>query len=139
MKLDKAKFRYIEHELYNYDLTKLEIEELRVDIISGTPQKDDNTTGIQTTRISNPTAARGEKLVTSKAIVQMERVIRAIDRALARLNDTHRMLFELKYRQALSWQGVVVQMAVCDRSYFGYRLDLVKMVALELGLISDLE
>mgnify|MGYP000872409590 CR=1 FL=1 len=131
MKLDRAVFRYIEHELYNYDETKREIEELRMDIIEKAPLKE----AIPGTGyVSDPTARKAMKLVTSTALARMERTVRAIDRALARLTDEHRQLFELKYRQCLPWQRVCELIPLSERSYFRLRRELVLMVALEMGL-----
>lgn len=131
MKLDRAVFRYIEHELYNYDETKREIEELREDIIEKAPLKE---VVPGTGFISDPTARKAIKLVTSTAIARMERTVRAIDRALARLSDEHRQLFDLKYRQCLSWQKICDEMPVSERTYFRLRRELVYMVAVEMGL-----
>lgn len=131
MKLDRAVFRYIEHELYNYDETKKEIEELRMDIIEKGPLKE---AVPGTGYVSDTTARKAIKLVTNTALARMERTVRAIDRALARLSDDHRQLFELKYRQCLPWQRVCELIPLSERSYFRLRRELVLMVALEMGL-----
>ena len=39
-KINKAVFRYIEHELYNYDSTKKTIQLFRESIIESTPLKE---------------------------------------------------------------------------------------------------
>ena len=135
MKLDRAVFRYIEHELYNYDETKKEIEELREDIIERAPLKE---TVPNMGYISDPTARKALKLVSSTAIARMERTVRAIERALARLSDDHRQLFELKYRQCLPWKRVCELMPVSERTYFRLRRELVIMVAFEMGLLNEI-
>ncbi len=129
--LPRAIWRYIEHELYNYDYTKKSIEDLREDIINQVPYREAMP---GTSYISDSTGKKAIKLVTSKALVRMNAVITAIDRSLARLNDDHRQLFVLRYKQALSWQQVCRELPTSERSYFRLRRELVLMVAFELGL-----
>lgn len=136
MKLNRAVFRYVEHELYNYDTTTEEIESLREDIINAPPLRD---TVPSTGYISNPTASKATKLVTNTALVRMARTVTAIDKALARLTENHVALFSLKYRQDLPWQQVCAEMPTSERSYFRLRRELVHMVALELGLLCSIE
>jgi RinA family phage transcriptional activator len=84
--------------------------------------------------ISDPTAKKATKLVTNTVLVRMTRTVAAIDKALVRLGDNHRALFDLKYRQDLSWQQVCQELPVSERTYFRIRRELVHMVATELGL-----
>lgn len=131
MKLPRAVFRYIEHELYNYDNTLNEIQRIRDEIIDALPVRE---TIPDAGYISDPTAKKATKLVTNTALVRMTRTVAAIDKALSRLPESHRALFYMKYRQDLPWQQVCVEMSVSERSYFRMRRELVEMVALELGL-----
>jgi len=137
VKLPRAVFRYIEHELYNYQLTKRELEELRRDIISIAASPGwvaANGTGVRDT-----TGGKAVRLVTNAAIARMTRTVAAIDRALVRLSGHHRWLFELKYCQGMSWQRICAEMHIEERTYYKYRRELVIMVALEMGLISHAE
>ena len=131
MKLPRAVFRYIEHELYNYDNTLNEIQRMRDEIIDAPPLRE---TIPDAGYISDPTAKKATKLVTNTALVRMTRTVAAIDKALSRLPENRRALFNMKYRQDLPWQQVCVEMSVSERSYFRMRRELVEMVALELGL-----
>ncbi len=131
MKLPRAVFRYIEHELYNYDKTRQEIEDLRETIIEKPPARE-VVPGVG--RVSDPTARKAIKLLTSTTLARMSRTVAAIDRALARLTDEHRRLFDLKYRQCLPWQRVCDELSTSERTYFRLRHELVAMVACELGL-----
>ena len=131
MKLTRAVFKYIEHELYNYDSTLEEIENLREDIINAPPLRE---TVPSSGYVSDPTARKAAKLVTNTALVRMARTVAAVDKSLARLTDDHRAVFELKYRQGLRWQQVCVEIPTSERTYFRLRRELVHMVALELGL-----
>lgn len=131
MRLNRAVFRYVEHELYNYDNTLVEMQNLREGIIDRTPTRE---TVPGKGYVSDPTAKKAVNLVSSKAIKRMTTVVNAIDRALARLTDNHRALFVLKYRQALPWQQVCRELPTSERSYFRMRRELILMVAVELGL-----
>ena len=131
MKLEKSVFRYIEHELYNYKYTIQTIADLRENIIGAVPLRE---TVPGTGYISDPTARKATKLVTNTALARMTRTVAAIEKALNRLNQDHRAVFELKYCQFLPWKKVCDELPVSERTYFRLRRELVYMVALELGL-----
>ena len=94
MRLTRAVFKYIETELFHYDDTRKELNAERDDIIAAAPVKAEGSRG----SVPDPTAAKASRLLTSVSISQMERTVRAVERALARLNDDHRQLFELHYQ-----------------------------------------
>ena len=131
VKLNRAVFRYIEHELYNYDSTMEEIEFIRENIINAPPLRD---AVPGTGYVSDPTAKKATKLITNTVLMRMARTVSAIERALKRLNTDHRAVFELKYRQGLRRQQVCVEIPTSERTYFRLRRELVHMVALEMGL-----
>lgn len=132
VKIDRAVFRYIEHELYSYNKTIWEMEQLRGDIIEE-PSLRENVSGTSS-YVSDPTARKATRLVTNTTLVRMVRVVSAIDKALSKLSDTHQMLFYMKYQQDLPWRVVCESIPVSERSYFRIRRELVAMVAVELGL-----
>lgn len=136
MTIPRAVFRYIEHELYNYEETKKKIYELREDILEEMPVPFKEVVP-GTGHISDPTARQATKLVTSTALKKMVDNVTAIDRSLDRLNDDHRQLFVLKYQHALHWKKVCSEMPVSDRTYFRLRRELVLMVAAEMGLLAE--
>ena len=131
MKLNRAVFRYVEHELYNYDNTLLEMQSLRENIIEAPPLRE---AVPGTGYVSDPTARKATQLVTNTALARMARTVAAIDKSLARLSEDHRALFELKYRQAMPWKRVCQELPSSERTYFRMRRELVEMVALEMGL-----
>lgn len=134
MKLPRAVFRYVEHELYNYEATKKAIEELRQDIILAGPSRE-VVAANGDRNYGDATAAKTIKLVSSITLARMTKVVTAIERALAKLTDEHRHLFELKYQRCLPWQAVVEKMPTSERTYFRLRRELVLAVASELGLV----
>lgn len=133
MKLNRAVFRYVEHELFNYDETLKLIKELQQNIIESTPFKETFSSGGY---ISDPTAQKAVKLVTSTAIARMEMNARAINRALKLMPEQHRLLFELRYRQGKPMQQVCDEIPASERSYFRWRKEIVEVVAREMGLVN---
>lgn len=137
MKLPRAIFRYVEHELYNYDLTKKELGELRQEIIS--LSSSPGFVAVNENGTSDSTGKKAVKLITNAAIARMTKTLAGIDKALMRLANHHRQLFELKYRRGKPWQEICQEMHIEERTYYKYRKELVAMVALEMGLISHAE
>jgi len=137
-RIPRAIFRYIEHELYNYDLTCSELEQLRQEIISASASPG-YVVASEGCGVSDSTGRKAVRLVTNAAIARMTRTLAAIDRALVRLQPHHRKLFELKYRKCKPWQEICMEMYIEERTYFKYRRELVVMAALEMGLISHAE
>lgn len=131
MKLQRDYFKFIEREMYNYDSYKKELEELCEDIISGRPYE--LTTTISVGSIPGPTWRKTEKLLTNKVIIRMEKTINAIDRALERLGEEHRKLFNLRYQKCCPWQEVCMELPVSRSNYFRMRKELVYAVAHEMG------
>lgn len=132
MKIDKSIFRYIEHELYNYDETKRELARYREDVLEGTHFPEVSVRS----NPGNPTAQKAIKLTSSVFVVQAEKVISAIDRSLNILGDRHKELFKYKYQKGLPWQEVVLEMDISDRTYFRLRRELVMTVGQQLGLLN---
>ncbi len=132
MRIDKSIFRYIEHELYNYDETKRELARYREDVLEGTHFPEVSVR-------SNPgdsTANKVIRLTSTTFVIQAERVINAVDKALAILGDRHRELFKHKYQKGLPWQEVCLEMDISDRTYFRWRRELVMTVGQQLGLLN---
>jgi RinA family phage transcriptional activator len=134
LNLDGKVFRYVEHEMFNYALTKGAITDLRDEIINSTPTRDDLMTTVDTGRISNPTAARGSLLATNVALLRMDRTVRAIDRALELLGEEHNLVFKMKYEKNMNWRHILSETYMGQETYFRKRRELVQMVAVQMGL-----
>ena len=130
--MERAVFRFIEHELFSYERTKREIQELREDIISDSSAPRDSIPSAG--HISDTTARKAIRLMTNTALTRMTRTVAAIDRAMCRLNENHRALFELRYKQALPWQAVCERMPYSERGFYKLRKEIVEMTADEMGL-----
>lgn len=132
MRINKSIFRYIEHELYNYEQTKKDLALYREQILEGTPRPDVSSQ----TGPSDITQSKAIKLTSSAFVVQAERTISAIDRALDMLGDRHKELFRLKYQMGVSWPNITIDMGISDRTYYRIRRELVLTVGQQLGLIN---
>ena len=129
--INRRVFRYIEFELYNYDKTKLELEQEEEDIREGTFTPDNSP--VQS-KPGDTTATKAVRLTTNTAIVRMTKTLQAINQALSLLDESHNQVFELKYRQNNHWRVVADRMFVSQDTYFKRRRELIEMVALQMGL-----
>ena len=132
MRINKSIFRYIEHELYNYEQTKKDLALYREQILEGTASPE---VAVQSSP-GDVTANKAVKLTSSAFVVQAERVINAIDRSLAILGDRHKELFKLKYQMGITWPNITIDMGISDRTYYRLRRELVITVGQQLGLIN---
>ena len=132
MRIHKSIFRYIEHELYNYEQTKKDLQLYREQVLEGTVSPE---VSVQNSP-GDVTANKVIKLTSSAFVVQAERVIQAIDKALSILGDKHNELFKLKYQMGVSWPQITIDMGISDRTYYRLRRELVITVGQHLGLIN---
>ena len=133
MRIDKSLFKYIEYELFNYEITKKDIRLCRDSIINASPvageTKDKYT-------ISDSTGNKGINLATNTFILNAEKTIDAIDKALKQLSDKHRELFNLRYQQFIPWNELYLEMNISDRTYYRLRRELITQVAINLGKVN---
>jgi RinA family phage transcriptional activator len=132
MRINKSIFRYIEHELYNYNESKRDLERYREEILEGTHYPEVSVKSDP----GDPTASKAIKLTTSAHITHLEKVVNAIDRSLAMLGDRYKELFKHKYQKGLPWQEVALEMDISDRTYFRIRRELVATVGQQLGVLN---
>lgn len=134
IKVDKRIYRYIEYELYHYQQYKREIKEIREEILesgsfwgNGTPRGN---------KIGNPTEDKTVKLMTTPALLQMEKIIKAVENVLPNLSKRHREIFDMVYIK-----GRTDRYMLCDELHISYetfnlnRREIVFKVGCELGVI----
>lgn len=135
LKLSKAYTTYIEHELYNYDETRLQIEAMRSEIIGSPATVGCEVERVDTgTKTGDPTQAKAIKLSTNTSLLRMEQTVRAIERALLLLDEDHNEIFELRYRQGKNWRQVTSELCMGQNMYFKKRREIIYAVAVQLGL-----
>lgn len=132
MRINKAVFRYIEFELYNYEQTKKDLEFEREQILENSTFQE---VAVQS-NIGDTTANKAIKLTTSANIIKNERVINSIDKAIKILGDKYAKLFELKYIDCRPAKEVWLLMGVSDVTFYRYRRELIAMVGQILGLVN---
>lgn len=124
--------KHIESELYAYHDTKKAINDLRADIIEGSPAQD--ATGIRGSTPGNPTGNKAARLYDDKLLRQLCRTVEAIDKTLARLPDPKRELVRLKYwDRNLTSFGIASRLGVDERTVRRWLGEVTEAVGLEVG------
>jgi RinA family phage transcriptional activator len=131
MRINKAIFRYIEFELYNYEQTKKDLELERERILESSPCQE---VAVQSD-IGDSTANKAIKLTTSAFILKAEKIVNAINKSLDILGDNHNKLFDLRYIDGRPEKEVYLVMNISRGHYFKIRRELVETVGLQLGLL----
>lgn len=135
--MNRAVFKYIEFELYNYDTTKKKLADFRNGILdAGFGGSIINPAG--EVQPESPTERRAMKLLTpSVSIMRMEQVVNAVEKALQMLGEQHKKLFDLKYKQGMHPWKICEEMHISERTYYRMRRDIVIEVGRLLGLEVD--
>lgn len=134
MKIDRAIFRHVEAELYNYYRTKKQIKRLReqimfssVDVIKG------GANSVMTA--SRPTEAIATRLVENRKLRNMEEIVSAIESVYEDLDDTQKKLVRLRYfeRKPWNWSRIAMECHIHEQTAYKYRREIVKAIAEEVG------
>ena len=137
-KIPPAIFKFVEHELYNYEDTKQDLRELKEDIAEsdlGNLDFDDfSSTESYPSGSSTETAT--VDIIQNKVAKRMSNTIRYIDKAIQELDEEKVRLYIKKYRQNKSWQTIVEEMPISQSTFFRYRKEIVRKVAKKMGLIN---
>ncbi|QTL96546.1 DUF1492 domain-containing protein [Iocasia frigidifontis] len=136
--LDNSVFRFVEHELYNYQETIKDLKEINHDDIetksSGNLLPYDRYSSNRSYPWGSSTEDCGIDLITNKIAYRMKRTIEAIGRAKKRLDDEKKELFRLKYQKGMSWQQITIEINISRRTYYRWRDEIVYITAEEMGL-----
>ena len=131
MKLDKRVYKYIEYELYNYNNSKEDIEEMKKQIIETSGFNDGQPKGNETI---STTENKVIKIISSTAINNTQRILKAIDETLYELGGTYRRFFDMRYIKKEGIVKICNEMPISERSFYNYKDKLVYAVAQKLGL-----
>jgi len=137
-KIPPAIFKFVEHELYNYEDTKEELKELKEDIAeSGLGNLDyDDFSSTESYPSGSSTETATVDILQNKVAKRMSNTIRYIDKAIRELDEEKVRLYIKKYRQNKSWQTIVEEMPISQSTFFRYRKEIVRKVAKKMGLIN---
>lgn len=132
-RIEKSNFKLIESELYCYNETKKELEQLEEEIIEGSAFQE---VCVQSGTTGDTTANKAVKLISSKAIIECERRIKAIDKTLLILqqNETKLRLLQMKYfERRYTDIGIQNELHISDRTFYRWRKEIIKLVGNYLG------
>lgn len=133
---DTANFRYIEDKLYRYyELIKY-IEDREDDIINSTgPQSD----GGHGSSISDITGQRGMQLADNQEIMELKRVIRAIEKTVSMYQTLDPLKYDvikLKYfDKRFTDFGITKQLNISRRTFYRYRREAIACIGKYLGIM----
>ena len=121
----------IENELYQYWDNKKELEEMQRDIIEGSPEPPDGQPRGNST--SNTTEQKAIKLRTSRSILAVERRLKYIENAIARLNEDERKIFEIIFKEKHNQKMAETYKFISKDSYYNTYNKIIYFAAVEFG------
>lgn len=128
----RAYFRCIEAELYNFTILKKEFKELNLAIIESERRPEVSTL----TGPGDPTGQKAIKLTTSIGLYEMERRIKAIEKAMKETEtlDPLRMeLVKMKYEDKKSHDAIMDELNISEATFYRWRREFVYLIADKLG------
>ena len=121
----------IENELYQYWDNKKELEEMQRDIIESSPEPPDGQPRGNST--SNTTEQKAIKLRTSRSILAVERRLKYIENAIARLNEDEKKIFEVIFKERCSQKIAETYKYISSDTYYNVYRKIIYFTAVEFG------
>ncbi|GMG96835.1 DUF1492 domain-containing protein [Tepidimicrobium xylanilyticum] len=134
MNIKRANFKMIEAELYCYHESKKQLELLREEIIESTPQQEVSVKSGP----GDPTQTKAIKLVNNREIIEMERRLKAIDKAIEVLKTSNESrkyeLLKMKYfERRYTDVGICMELGISERTFYRWRREIIELIANFLG------
>ena len=134
MNIKRANFKMIEAELYCYHESKKQLELLREEIIESTPSQEISVKSSP----GDPTQTKAIKLVNNREIIEMERRLKAIDKAIEILktnNESRKYeLLKMKYfERRYTDVGICMELGISERTFYRWRREVIELIANFLG------
>ena len=123
----------MENELYQYWDNKKELEEMQKYIIESSPEPPDGQP--KGNSISNSTEQKAIKLRTSRSILAMERRLKYIENAVARLNEEEKRIFEIIFKERHNQKMAETYKYISSDSYYNVYRKIIYYTAIEFGEI----
>ena len=136
-KLPDAIFKFVEHELYNLEDTKKELEELKEELPAssiGGSDYNDMSSG-QSNENYSSTESTALDILTNKAVLRAIKTIRDIESAKKKFDEQKLKLFHLKYIRNMPWQQITMELSISEATYFRWRKEIVETTAQKMGLM----
>lgn len=121
----------IENELYQYWDNKKELEEMQRDIIESSPEPPDGQP--RGNSVSNTTEQKAIKLRTSRSILAVERRLKYIENAIARLNEDEQKIFEIIFKERHNQKMAETYKYISKDSYYNTYNKIIYFTAVEFG------
>ncbi len=134
MNIKRANFKMIEAELYCYHESKKQLELLREEIIESIPSQEISVKSSP----GDPTQTKAIKLVNNREIIEMERRLKAIDKAIEILktnNESRKYeLLKMKYfERRYTDVGICMELGISERTFYRWRREIIELIANFLG------
>lgn len=132
-KIEKANFKLIEAELYCYEETKKELEQLKDEIIQSSTYQE---VAVQTGTTGDTTASKALKLVSSSVIMEMERRINVIEKVLDMFKDSPLKLelIKLKYfERRYTDIGIAQKLNISEKTFYRWKKEIIQFISMYLG------
>lgn len=121
----------IENELYQYWDNKKELEEMQRDIIESSPEPPDGQP--RGNSVSNTTEQKAIKLRTSRSILAVERRLKYIENAIARLNEDEQKIFEIIFKERHNQKMAETYKYISSDTYYNVYRKIIYYTAVEFG------
>lgn len=137
-RLSKKQFQYVEEEVRNYHETKKQLEELRLNVITGAihqEYRDENIGGSSSGNISNQVEQRVTLLYMDNQIQRMNKVVRAIEKVLSKLSAEDKNLVQLRYwsKHKNTWEYIAKNSYMDRATAIRHRNFLIQEIAKNMG------
>lgn len=121
----------IENELYQYWDNKRELEEMQQNIIDSSPEPLDGLPKGNNT--SNTTEQKAIKLRTSRTILILTRRLEYIEKAIKRLNEDEKKVFEIIFKERHNQKMAETYKYISKDSYYNTYNKIIYFTAVEFG------
>ncbi len=143
--LPDAKFRYIEHELYNYKHTLKELDEIDVDDIEtesmGNLAPYDKFSTTEKYEEGSSTEVAAFNRLENKVAVSMLRTVKAVNRMFKQIKKEDKnkaKLFYFKYIEKENRKQIMQELNISKSTFYRWRDEIVLITAEEMGLIAKI-
>ncbi|MBG9783576.1 transcriptional regulator [Shouchella lehensis] len=139
VKLQKATFKHIEAELYQYPNTVKEIKKRRVELLHPYLEEVDENQGggVNSVRaISRPTERMATRLTADKRLRNLEEITEAIESVYSDLNDKQKDFVRMRYwsgRNNASPVMIAMETDVSERTVHNYKRKIVEAIGEKIG------
>lgn len=138
MNINKPCYRYIEHELYNYNNLVKEMEEIQDEIINASPTPSGER--VQSSGLSDMTSSKALKLVTNTRIKRIEDTLKGIEtgiRILKTSPETRKYeLLQMKYFDCQYTDSRIAQeLNISIETFYRWKRQIILIMAMHMGLV----